>query len=305
MYESALNILEILNDKGFEAYIVGGYPRDRYLGIESTDIDICTSASPEQTSKLFDMVDMSYASYGSVRLTYQNFLYEVTTFRRDKSLMDGNRSYMVEYVDTLEEDLKRRDFIINTLCINQFGEYVDCMQAREDMDKKIIRSVKNPMISFSEDPLRMLRAVRFATCLSFDLSDDIVSAIMEKVSLLTNLSFFRRKQELNFIFSNVNLMKGITYIIKFHMNQFLGIDVTDVTYCANPLGIWAQCTYDDRYPFTKQEKKTIESIRTVLSLTPSSDVMHQYGEFVCNIVDEIRGKKEYYELQRDYSDLKG
>ena len=300
MYESALEILNILNNKGFAAYIVGGYPRDVYLGIEGTDIDICTSAFPKDVFSLFDAVDMLYASYGVVRLTYQGFLYEITTFRRDKSLRNGNRSYRIEYVNTLEEDLARRDFVMNTLCMNRFGEFVDYMNARKDIEARIIRSVKDPLVSFSEDPLRMLRAIRFATCLSFDVSDDVKTAIMSKKALLTKLSFFHRKNELHLIFSNKNIIKGVSYIKDLHLDSFLCIDVSSIVYCSNPLGIWAQCIYDERYPFTKQERKTIQDIRFVLSLPSSFALLHQYGTFICNIVDEIRGSKEYFELQKDF-----
>lgn len=298
MYENAIKILEKLNNNGFEAYIVGGYPRDRYLGIESTDIDICTSATPGDIVRIFSKVDMSNASYGKVCLLYNGFSYEITTFRRDKSMLDGNRSYSVEYVGSLEEDLFRRDFIMNTLCINKDGEYVDYFGAIEDIDARIIRTVKAPSISFKEDPLRVLRAIRFSTKLSFSLSNEICSVIPDVKHLLSNLSFYRCKKELDLIFSSKNNMFGIRCLKKFGMDEVLMIDLDKVVYCSDYLGIWAQCTFDKAYPFTNKEKKVIDKIRLVLSLTPSFSVLYEYGMDICKLVDEIRGTLIYDNLNK-------
>ena len=222
MYDSAIKILRLITEAGFEAYIVGGYPRDKYLGIISTDIDICTSATPSDIEELFSNVDTTYSKYGSVRLEYSGYLYEVTTFRKDKALMDGNRYYEVEYACSLEEDLKRRDFIINTLCIDYNGNYVDYLEARNDMDKKVIRTVKVASISFREDPLRILRAIRFCAILSFDLSDDLCDAINELKYNLTKLSKTRVQKELTLILESNT---GVNILKKFEIDKLLNIDL--------------------------------------------------------------------------------
>ena len=101
MYEKAIKILQILNDKGFSAYIVGGYPRDKYLGIESNYIDICTNAKPNDICSVFSDVDVANASYGSVRLSYEGYKYEITTFRKDNAMLNGERSYSGDFVENL------------------------------------------------------------------------------------------------------------------------------------------------------------------------------------------------------------
>lgn len=298
MYEKAIEVLRRLNDNGFDAYIVGGYPRDKYLGIVGTDIDICTSATPDDIVCLFPDVDMANSLYGNICLGYEGYVYEITTFRRDKAMLDGNRSYAVEYINSLEEDLLRRDFVMNTLCIDKDGNYVDCLGAITDIDDRMIRTVKDASISFQEDPLRMLRAIRFSTILGFSLSEDICSSLCSMGKLLSNLSFERYKRELDLIFSSVHCMTGISYLKKYEINSYLSLELNDIVYCSNYLGIWAQCSFGDKYPFTSEERKTITKIRDVLSLPVSFMALYQYGMDICKIVDEIHGDKVYYELNQ-------
>jgi len=230
MYDNAICILKKLNDNGFESYIVGGYPRDKYLGIMSTDIDICTSATPHDVASLFSDVDITNSSYGSVRIKYNGYVYEVTTFRCDKSMMDGNRYYDVIYVDTLKEDLFRRDFVINTLCIDYNGEYVDCLGAIHDIENRLIHTVKDASVSFKEDPLRMLRAIRFSTVLSFDLCDEICNAIYEFKENLTKLSKTRIKKELDIIYNSPNYMSGILLLKRFGIDKVLQLSLDWIVY---------------------------------------------------------------------------
>ena len=298
MYESAIKILQILNDKGFSAYIVGGYPRDKYLGIDSNDIDICTNAKPDDICSVFSAVDMTNVFYGSIRLSYESYKYEITTFRKDNAMLNGERSYSVEFVENLEDDLIRRDFIMNTLCIDKDGNYVDYLGAINDIDKKIIRTVKDPSISFEEDPLRMLRAIRFSTTLSFSLSEEIIISIYVMKQYLSKLSFYYRKKELDLIFSNKNCMHGISCLKKYDFDEILSLDFNNVSYCSNYLGIWAQCIIDFSYPFTKEEKIVINKIRSVIQSTPSFIVLYEYGIDVCLIVDEINGNDIYYAFNK-------
>lgn len=299
MYENAIEILKKFSDNGFEAYIVGGYPRNKYLGIESKDIDICTNARPTDIISIFKDVDMSNSAYGSVNLSYNGFLYEITTFRRDKSMLDGNRSYLVEYVDSLKEDLLRRDFIMNTLCINKNGEYLDLFNARNDIDYKIIQTLKEPSISFKEDPLRILRAIRFSTTLDFSLSKEICYSLLSTKKYLKKLSFYYFKKELDLIFLSKNCMKGILNLKEFSLDSILSLDLSKVNYCSNYLGIWAQTSYDEKYQFTNKEKEFINKIRSVISLESSVFTLYEYGIEICSIVDEIRGDSIYHKLNKE------
>lgn len=216
MYEIALNILNKLEDNGYKSYIVGGYPRDRYMNKESLDIDICTSARVEDIEKLFDNIDKTYSKYGNVIITIDNYKFEVTTFRSDIYLKNRN-DVVINFVDTLEEDLKRRDFIINTLCIDKNGNYVDIMNSRKDIDDKIIRLVGDT-IKLKEDPLRILRAIRFASVLDFKLDKNLEDGIIKYGYLIKELSNNKKKIELDKIFNNEY---GISLIKKFNLDSYL------------------------------------------------------------------------------------
>ena len=194
MYETSIAFLKEIDTLGYVGYIIGGYPRDKYLGIKSEDIDICTNMTPAQLKNHFNVVE-SFDKYGSVRICYNNFILEVTTFRKDGIYIDHRRPEKVEFVDTLEEDLRRRDFIINTLCIDKDGNYVDLLNARDDIDNKIIRVVGNLEKKLSEDPLRMIRALRFSIMLDFTLDKDLEKYIKTHTKDLITISTFRKKLE--------------------------------------------------------------------------------------------------------------
>lgn len=194
MYETSIAFLKEIDTLGYVGYIIGGYPRDKYLGIKSDDIDICTNMTPTQLKNHFNVVE-SFDKYGSVRVCYNNFILEVTTFRKDGIYIDHRRPEKVEFVDTLEEDLRRRDFVINTLCIDKDGNYVDLLNARDDIDNKIIRVVGNLEKKLSEDPLRMIRALRFSIMLDFTLDKDLEKYIKTHTKDLITISTFRKKLE--------------------------------------------------------------------------------------------------------------
>lgn len=190
MYQKSLDILKIIDNLGYEGYIIGGYPRNKYLNIETYDIDICTNMLPEEIIKNFNVTKNN--GYGS--LIIDNF-FEITTYRKDR--YNDSRFPEIEYVSKLEEDIIRRDFIINTLCIDLNGNYVDLMNAKKDLDDKIIRTIKKADESFREDPLRIIRALRFMIDLDFSLSDDVKESITKNKYLLRKISNERIKREID------------------------------------------------------------------------------------------------------------
>lgn len=185
MYETAISILKKLEQLGYEAYIIGGYPRDLLLNIQNDDIDICTSATPDIIIDKFEVV-ADYSKFGSVRIKKNNFIFEITTFRIDT--YDNDRYPTIEYTKTLQEDLKRRDFAINTLCIDSNKQIIDLMGAREDLANKLIRCVGDTETKLKEDPLRILRAIRFKTALNFNLNPELEDKIKQYSYLLNNLN---------------------------------------------------------------------------------------------------------------------
>jgi tRNA nucleotidyltransferase (CCA-adding enzyme) len=257
MLELGLEVINIISNNGFEAFIVGGFPRDLYLGIDSDDIDITTNASLEELSLIFpDIKENGFMSY---IIDYKGKVIQITTYRKDISYIGNRKPDNQERVNTLDEDLLRRDFIINTLCINKDGKYVDLLGAKKDIDSKIIRTVKNPNTSFKEDALRMLRCIRFSTVLDFDIDDDTSKAINSNKEIIRMLSFFRKKQELDKIFSSYNYQKGIDLIKKYGLEEVLSIKIGNNIYADDYLSVWSQIEYDERYPFTREEKRIINS----------------------------------------------
>ena len=116
MEKQALKVLSILEENGYKAYIVGGYVRDKLLGIESNDIDICTSATPKEIKEIFK--SSSSPNYGSVNITYKNINFDITTFRREIKYLDNRIPIKLKYIKTIKKDLLRRDFTVNTICMN-------------------------------------------------------------------------------------------------------------------------------------------------------------------------------------------
>lgn len=208
MYETALQILKEIHDLGYEAYIVGGYPRDLYINRINSDIDICSNINEELLKDSFEII--SNNQFGNFIIKKKTFNFEITLFRKDKYL--DNRYPIITYVKTLEEDLKRRDFIMNTLCINYNGEYVDLLGARKDIEQKIIRIVGNIEQKITEDPLRIIRAIRFSVDLDFKIESNLVHFIQNNGFLIQKLSKKRIEKEIKKVKKQTefyNLMKQL------------------------------------------------------------------------------------------------
>lgn len=264
MYKTAIELLNVLHNNRFDAYIVGGYVRDKLLNIESNDIDIATNATIEDLKKIFKSV--KYLNYGSCKLKYLNYEFEVTTFRCESNYNKNRWPKKVEYKDTLIEDLKRRDFTINTICINYKEEYIDYLNGIEDLNNKIIKSVGNSFLKMKEDSLRILRAIRFASILNFKLDKELENSIKMNSQLLDNLSFYRKKDELNRIFSSPNALYGINLLNILELDKILKIEgLNNIKYTSNYLGIWAQLKYSNDYNFTRKEKRIINNIRYIVN----------------------------------------
>ena len=162
-------ILERLNEKGFEAYAVGGCVRDSLLGRQPEDWDITTSARPEQVKALFRRTIDTGILHGTVTVMMDGAGYEVTTYRIDGEYADGRHPKQVVFTPDLLEDLKRRDFTINAMAYSPETGIVDAFGGMEDLKAGIIRCVGNPIDRFTKDALRILRAVRFSAQLGFEI----------------------------------------------------------------------------------------------------------------------------------------
>lgn len=181
-------ILKKLQKQGFEAYAVGGCVRDALLGREPEDWDITTSAKPEQVKEIFRRTIDTGIQHGTVTVMLDKEGFEVTTYRIDGDYEDGRHPLEVQFTGDLIEDLKRRDFTINAMAYNEEEGLVDAFDGIGDLQNKIIRCVGNPKERFSEDALRMLRAVRFAGQLDFEIEEKTKEAIQKLVSNLNKIS---------------------------------------------------------------------------------------------------------------------
>lgn len=302
MYNTALELLNKLNEYNFKAYIVGGFPRDLYINKLSTDVDICTNATPKEIKEIFKDSKINSEKYGSVSLIYNNVRFEITTFRKEKKYENNRYPVKIKYIDNLIDDLLRRDFTINTLCIDNEGEYIDLLNAKKDIDNKIIKCVGDANKKIKEDILRSLRAIRFATILNFKLDDKLKKAIKKNKNLLKKLSYHRKKEELEKIFSSPNCQYGLELIKELELENILNIK-TDIVITTSSLGIWAQLDVLDVYPFTKNERETIKDIKQILNENIlDNNILYKYGLYVCTLVGEIKNI-DRIEIVKKYNDL--
>ena len=192
----ALTILKTFRQAGFEAYVVGGCVRDSILGRVPGDWDICTSALPEETKALFKKTVDTGIKHGTVTVLLKDERYEVTTFRQDGEYLDHRKPREVTFVRSLTEDLRRRDFTVNAMAMDEFGVISDPFGGQEDLKKGILRAVGDGNLRFQEDSLRILRGLRFSAQLGFSLEESTVLAMKDNRHLLKSISGERIYQEL-------------------------------------------------------------------------------------------------------------
>lgn len=296
MLETALKVLNIIEDNSYEAYIVGGFVRDYVMGIKSNDVDITTNARPKDLIKIFPNANIDNEMYGSVTVYLNNIRFEITTYRDDGNYLDNRHPDTINYVNDLKTDLKRRDFTINTICMDKAGNIVDLLGCRSDIDNKIIKTVINPLESFKIDSLRILRAIRFATTLDFELAKEVKEAIIQSRYLLKDLSINRKKEELDKIFSSSNIEKGIMLIKELGLIDVLFLEnINKVIPCSQVIGIWTMLEVDDIYPFTRNELNLMKDIRNAIKNNPLAyTTLYYYDLYPCIVAGEIIGisKKE-------------
>ena len=296
MLETALKVLNIIEDNSYEAYIVGGFVRDYVMGIKSNDVDITTNARPKDLIRIFPNANIDNEVYGSVTVYLNNIRFEITTYRDDGNYLDNRHPDTINYVNALKTDLKRRDFTINTICMDKAGNIVDLLSCRSDIDNKIIKTVINPLESFKIDSLRILRAIRFATTLDFELDKEVKEAIIQSKYLLKDLSINRKKEELDKIFSSPNIEKGIMLIKELGLIDVLFLEnINKIKPCSQVIGIWTMLEVDDIYPFTRNELNLMKDIRNAIKNNPLSyTTLYYYDLYPCTVAGEIIGipKKE-------------
>ncbi|MCR4792270.1 MAG: HD domain-containing protein [Lachnospiraceae bacterium] len=193
--EDAKYITDKLLEAGFEAYVVGGCVRDSLLGDVPHDWDITTNARPLQVKEIFRRTVDTGLQHGTVTVMRGDVGYEVTTYRTDGDYSDGRHPDQVTFVPDLKEDLRRRDFTINAMAYNEQDGLIDLFGGVEDLKKGIIRCVGDPDDRFSEDALRMMRAIRFAARFGFEMTPDVRASITKLSGNLSKVSAERITSE--------------------------------------------------------------------------------------------------------------
>ncbi len=205
--KKAEEILQKLNDKNFDAYIVGGCVRDCLLKRVPQDWDITTSAEPYQVKKIFNKTYDTGLQHGTITVCWKGEHYEVTTYRIDKGYDDCRHPNEVIFTKNLKEDLQRRDFTINAMAYHPNEGIKDYFLGQEDLNQKIIRGVGNPEERFQEDALRMLRALRFSVQLGFEIEKNTYEALRQQKNLIQKISVERIHDELEKILLSQYLEK--------------------------------------------------------------------------------------------------
>lgn len=268
--EEAKKIIKTLIDKGYEAYIVGGYVRDHLLGLDSYDIDITTSADVCDLMKIFKIEDNG-SKYDSVTINVGDYKFEITSFRRDIAYLD-HRHPIVERAKTLDEDLDRRDYTINAIAMDIDGNIIDKYHGIDDLNNKTIKLIGNPFKRYDEDALRILRGLYLVSKLGFDIDKDTFEAMKKDGILLSFISNYRKRleiskiikynknnQALNIIkesgiYKNLGTMGEAIYSLS-NNNILINDDLLFYVYAFN-----SKANELKDYEFEKEYRKRIENI---------------------------------------------
>ena len=278
--QAALDLIFIFERNGHEAYAVGGFVRDSIIGREAGDVDITTSAMPDDVEKVLKEQGIKYfetgIKHGTVTAVLDRENYEITTFRTDGDYLDNRHPENVQYVKSLKEDLARRDFTVNALAYNDAAGVIDEFGGILDIEHKIIRAVGAPDKRFKEDALRIMRALRFASVLGFEIEENTSKAIFNNKNLLLNIASERIYTEL------VKLLLGDfceDILIKYR--DVFAVVIPELALC---------------FDFPQNSKWHIYDVYTHIvkstALVPKSDYMrlamlfHDIGKPFCKTTDE-------------------
>ncbi|MFA7435589.1 MAG: CCA tRNA nucleotidyltransferase [Bacilli bacterium] len=255
---TAINLLE---RNGYEAYVVGGAVRDYLMGMTPHDFDLSTNATPIDVKKVFKsyfVIDTGI-KHGTVSVMIDKHLLEITTYRFEEEYTDYRRPNEVHFIKNIKEDLIRRDFTINAICFNK--DILDLVGGINDLNLKLIRAIGDPIKRFTEDPLRILRALRFASVLDFKIEENTKTAIIKNFSLLEKVS----KERINSEFSKILLGKNSKnilleyktlleeYVLRTNINE---TNIIASTYLENDLILRLACLFID-FDYKEIEEKLL------------------------------------------------
>lgn len=245
---SAWKIVDRLEESGEEAYLVGGYVRDKLLGRPVKDIDIATSAHPETVMRIFERAEPTGLQHGTVTVVEGGRPFEVTTFRSETGYSDYRRPDQVRFIRSLHEDLSRRDFTMNAMALSRQSKLIDPFGGKADLEAGVLRAVGDPMRRFMEDALRMLRCIRFAAEYRLAIDGATWDALRANAPLLANIAAERIRAELERMVEGSYPLRGLSLLADSGIVKFfpipLGIDVSMLVAeeKQNALRLWGRIT---------------------------------------------------------------
>lgn len=276
--ENVRMCLDALSQNGFQGYAVGGCVRDSLLGIQPHDYDLCTDATPDQIARVFDRFRLvrSGEKHGTVGVITQDGVIEITTFRAEGDYRDGRHPAWVRFVDSLTEDLSRRDFTVNAMAYSPEAGYVDPFGGRQDLKRRRLRCVGDAPARFREDALRILRGVRFAA--RFDLTPDqkTQQAMTQLAPLMENLARERVFEE---------LCKLLPLAKARHLLRFSPILTQVIPELSESVGFQQRCPYHIYDVFT-HTAHVVEAVPATLPLRWAA-LLHDVGKPACFTVDPL------------------
>ncbi|MFB6466028.1 CCA tRNA nucleotidyltransferase [Cytobacillus sp. Hz8] len=217
----ALPILKKIENAGFDAYFIGGSVRDLLLGRKIADVDIATSATPMEVKQIFPKTIDVGIEHGTVVIPFNGQMYEVTTFRAESEYEDFRRPKEVQFIRSLQEDQKRRDFTMNAIAMDKLGNMIDPFFGRKAIEEGIIKTVGVAEERFQEDALRMMRAVRFLSQLSFKLDHETFLGIVQNRDLLEKIAVERIVVEFEKLLMGKNRRQALKILIESGLYQYL------------------------------------------------------------------------------------
>ncbi|GKU27295.1 CCA tRNA nucleotidyltransferase [Clostridium folliculivorans] len=271
-------IIDKFYENGFEAFIVGGCVRDNIRGVTPNDYDITTNAFPYKIQSLFDKTIPTGIQHGTITVIVQGNSFEVTTYRIDGEYIDNRRPESVEFVSDIKEDLSRRDFTINAMAYNSTLGLIDYFGGNDDINKRLIKAVGDPDKRFNEDALRMMRAVRFASQLDFDIEKETLSSIIRNSHLIKNISFERIRDEFIKIIMSDNPRLGLKLLADTKILKYI---IPELDAC---IGFDQHTPYHDKDIFN-HTLSVVEKVQKKVHLRLAA-LFHDIAKPICFTLDE-------------------
>ncbi|MCO4331242.1 CCA tRNA nucleotidyltransferase [Staphylococcus hyicus] len=216
-FNKAIPVMKHILEHGYEAYFVGGAVRDYYLQRDIHDIDIATSATPDEIEAIFNHTIPVGKEHGTINVVWDGDNYEITTFRTEGDYNDHRRPNHVQFVRSLYEDVARRDFTINAMALDTSFKLYDYFGGRHDLEQRLIRTVGDAQLRFSEDALRIIRGVRFQSQLSFNIATDTYEAMRNAAADIAYLSIERIMVEMEKLLKGEGIEKAFTAVKDLHL----------------------------------------------------------------------------------------